>query len=284
MQKATSNQEVLRRNDSEIRQAQQNLNYFQDTLRQLQARKQQAQSSPPASRHNTGNNTPVQYGHGIPAQARSGDRDRALPAPPPSSDYDFDMDPSRSQNPQFQDSIPRPKQYSNLGLSICSSSCRSPPADHLCMCADLIKADTPHTTAKISRMLHQLEFKLQVERKYKEGIDKMVRLYQADGDKKSRMDAEAKRIESEKKIQLLQSALKRYSRLHVLDDAEEDEGTPLSSYDASIWRIQVSWQLTLVGTDVLPGESLERKENLRKPITDDKAREVLFGASQYAKR
>ncbi len=29
---------------------------------------------------------------------------------------------------------------------------------------DLIKDDTPHTTAKISRMLHQLEFKLQIEK------------------------------------------------------------------------------------------------------------------------
>ena len=45
-------------------------------------------------------------------------------------------------------------------------------------CADLIKADTPLTTAKISRMLHQLDFKLTVEKQYKEGIDKMAKLYQ----------------------------------------------------------------------------------------------------------
>ena len=43
---------------------------------------------------------------------------------------------------------------------------------------DLIKADTPLTPAKISRMLHQLDFKLTVEKQYKEGIEKMVRLYQ----------------------------------------------------------------------------------------------------------
>ena len=88
---------------------------------------------------------------------------------------------------------------------------------------DLIKADTPHTTAKISRMLHQLEFKLQVEMQYKKGIDKMAKLYQADGDKKSKADAESKRVESERKIALLQTALKRYKTLHILDDAEEDE-------------------------------------------------------------
>ncbi|EGN98034.1 hypothetical protein SERLA73DRAFT_109366 [Serpula lacrymans var. lacrymans S7.3] len=72
-------------------------------------------------------------------------------------------------------------------------------------------------------MLHQLEFKLQVELQYKKGIDKMAKLYQADGDKKSRADAESKRVESEKKIQLLQSALKRYKNLHILDDVEEEE-------------------------------------------------------------
>jgi Hr1 repeat len=88
---------------------------------------------------------------------------------------------------------------------------------------DLIKADTPHSALKIARMLHQLEFKLQVEMQYKKGIEKMVKLYQADGDKKSRADAEGKRVESEKKIQLLQTALKRYKTLHVLDAADEDE-------------------------------------------------------------
>jgi classical protein kinase C len=88
---------------------------------------------------------------------------------------------------------------------------------------DLIKAETPHTPTKISRMLHQLEFKLQVEMQYKAGIDKMAKLYQADGDKKSRADAESKKVESEKKIQLLQTALKRYKNLHILDEVVEEE-------------------------------------------------------------
>jgi classical protein kinase C len=88
---------------------------------------------------------------------------------------------------------------------------------------DLIKADTPHSAAKISRILHQLEFKLQVEMQYKKGIDKMAKLYQADGDKKSRADAESKKVESEKKILLLQSALKRYKNLHIFDVVEEEE-------------------------------------------------------------
>lgn len=72
-------------------------------------------------------------------------------------------------------------------------------------------------------MLHQLEFKHQVEMQYKKGIDKMAKLYQADGDKKSKADAESKRVESDKKIQLLESALKHYKNLHIIDDDADDD-------------------------------------------------------------
>jgi classical protein kinase C len=71
-------------------------------------------------------------------------------------------------------------------------------------------------------MLSQLEFKLSVEKQYKDGIEKMVRLYQMEGDRKSKQDAEAKRIESNQKIQLLKHSLKRYEDLHV--DIEGDAG------------------------------------------------------------
>ena len=102
-----------------------------------------------------------------------------------------------------------------------------PPPKKVYSNLDLIKADTPVTTARISRMLHQLEFKLQVETQYKKGIDKMVKLYQAEGDKKSRADAEAKRVESEKKIGLLQASLKRYKNLFIMEsEAEEPEPAP----------------------------------------------------------
>ena len=73
-------------------------------------------------------------------------------------------------------------------------------------------------------MLEQLEFKLQVENQYKKAINQMTKLYQADGDKKSRADADAKRVESDKKIQLLQVALKRYRNLHIIDDPQADDG------------------------------------------------------------
>jgi Hr1 repeat len=86
----------------------------------------------------------------------------------------------------------------------------------------LIKYDTPHLGPRIQLMLQQLEFKLSVEKQYKEGIEKMVRLYQIEGDRKSRADAESKRVESNQKIQLLKQALKRYEDLHVDMDSMND--------------------------------------------------------------
>lgn len=74
-------------------------------------------------------------------------------------------------------------------------------------------------------MLSQLEFKLSVEKQYKEGIEKMAKLYQIEGDRKSRQDAENKRIESNQKIQLLKQALKRYEDLHVdMDFGDDPDG------------------------------------------------------------
>ena len=74
-------------------------------------------------------------------------------------------------------------------------------------------------------MLSQLEFKLSVEKQYKAGIEKMVRLYDVEGDRKSRGDAEGRRIESNQKVQLLKQALKKYTDLHVdIDTADERDG------------------------------------------------------------
>ncbi|KAF8914920.1 kinase-like domain-containing protein [Mucidula mucida] len=180
---ATTNQDVLRRNDAKIRETERSLSYFEQTLTDLQARKR-LQSQPDQQRY------------GGPAS----------PQVPP-KEYDPTGHARQTSSPELsvRGSGPANKTYSNL---------------------DLIKADTPHTPAKISKMLHQLEFKLRVEMQYKLGIDKMAKLYQADGDKKSRQDAESKKVESEKKIQLLNTALKRYKNLHVLDDVVEDEVGP----------------------------------------------------------
>lgn len=52
-------------------------------------------------------------------------------------------------------------------------------------------------------------------------------LPQADGDKKSRLDAEHKRAESTQKMHLLTSALKKYKNLDVMGDLDDDEDSQL---------------------------------------------------------
>jgi hypothetical protein len=95
---------------------------------------------------------------------------------------------------------------------------------------DLIKYDTPHTAAKIQHMLQQLEFKLTVEQKYKEGMEKMGKLYQMEGDRKARAETESKRAESAQKIVLLRQALKRYGALDIdiVDEEQRDGILPLT--------------------------------------------------------
>ena len=215
IRQATSNPDVLRRNDAQIREAERSLSYFEDTLRELHARKMAQQQGRDdhvrsGSTGSAGPSIPGSPNMGRPPDGRYTGTSSA-------SEYAAragrSPDMTTAGGPPMDDSYltPKPKTYTNL---------------------DLIKADTPHTTAKISRMLHQLEYKLQVEMQYKKGIDKMARLYQADGDKKSKADAENKRYESDRKIQLLQSALKRYKTLHILDDAgdEEEEGEGASFF------------------------------------------------------
>lgn len=95
--------------------------------------------------------------------------------------------------------------------------------------ADLIKADTPYLGPRFQLMLSQLTFKLSVEKQYKDGIEKMIKLYSDEGDRKSRSDAQSRLVESNQKIQLLRQALKRYEDLHVdMDSPDIQDGKYLT--------------------------------------------------------
>ncbi|KZT11990.1 protein kinase C [Laetiporus sulphureus 93-53] len=247
LRQATNNPDVVRGADAKIREAERSLSYFEDTLRQLQSRKMmQAQQDDPSR---SGSPAPAQAGGSYSQRAgRQSDSNRVPQSPAPDgsrrsahSPQSPDMRASTGSLPNDDAyGVPKPKTYTKL---------------------DLIKADTPHTTAKISRMLHELEFKLQVEIQLKKGIDKMAKLFQADGDRRSRADAEAKKIESERKIQLLQTALKRYKTLHILDDAEEDDDPGVPG---------------VVG----PGGEGERNNNLRSKNLSGKLLVTLKGARE----
>ena len=87
---------------------------------------------------------------------------------------------------------------------------------------DLIRDNTPHLGPRIQLMLSQLQFKLDVEEKYKDGIEKIMGSYAMEGDKKTRQEAQSNRVESMQKIQLLSRALKRYRDINVDIDSASD--------------------------------------------------------------
>ncbi|KAF2204839.1 calcium-independent protein kinase C [Delitschia confertaspora ATCC 74209] len=214
MRQSTSNPAVLSRLDTQIRDGRRNIEYFEGALRDLEMRRMGSdlgsmslQSSGSGSSKKTGN-----------------------PLTPPPKDGWSSYTATETSNFDNQGG------YSNLGGGHGLMPPRAPyapprpgdgqPKRPNYSRLDLIKYDTPHLGPRIQLMLSQLEFKLSVEKQYKDGIEKMVKLYQLEGDRKSKADAEARRIESNQKIQLLKQALKRYEDLHVdiegAHDADDD--------------------------------------------------------------
>ncbi|CAO1626780.1 unnamed protein product [Sympodiomycopsis kandeliae] len=248
---ASANPEVQRQAESNIRDAQRNISYLEESLQALMNKRSSNTATPSAASSN-GRDTPNSTMQGsssysgqlgssqssftsasstsLPPGAQRGylgdassayyqqgrPGDRPLPPAPNSPGFQggYSQGPGNSPGGPGGD----PRQWQPAALNRMGTSARKNFTN-----LDLIKHDTPITTAKISRMLHQLEFKLQIERQYKQGIDKMAALYQAEGDRKSRNDAESKRVESSSKIMLLQQALKRYKQLHVMDDEDDEQ-------------------------------------------------------------
>ncbi|CAG8665510.1 154_t:CDS:2, partial [Paraglomus occultum] len=101
---------------------------------------------------------------------------------------------------------------------------------------DLIKSDTPMTTQKVSLKLHELEFKLGVERKLMEGSQKMANavVFQDPKNKKSIAEVAGKMIESKEKISLLSRSLNNYKKLYITGINDEDE---TSNDDNDIYRL-----------------------------------------------
>ncbi|KAL8904825.1 MAG: hypothetical protein Q9207_003019 [Kuettlingeria erythrocarpa] len=221
-----SNPQVQQSLDSQVREGQKNIKYLEEKLRELQERKDQIRNS-------SGSQGPLPPAHGGFSPQHRALRDAQQQGPPitppkdGSSGYlgergDFNdrgtggnmnnlsggygMMPSRAPFPPPAPGSAMPRSRPNYTK------------------LDLIKYDTPYLGPRIQLMLSQLEFKLSVERQYKDGVEKMVRLYQDDGDRKPKADAEARRIESNQKIQLLRQALKRYEDLHV--DMESSTDAP----------------------------------------------------------
>ncbi|KAK6356588.1 Serine/threonine kinase [Orbilia javanica] len=196
MRQSTDNSSVQQRLDSSIRESQSNINYLEGIIRDLQNKRMQNVSTGMDNMSLSSNNA----------------YSESPPPPPPKNQRDssHEPDPVYSSVPGGG---PRPPFAQQPGPGVHKSR---PTYSKL----DLIKYDSPHLGPRITLMLSQLEFKLSVEKQYKEGIEKMAKLYQMEGDRRSRADADSKRVESNQKIHLLKQALKRYEDLHV--DVEGD--------------------------------------------------------------
>ncbi|KAH0542023.1 hypothetical protein FGG08_003572 [Glutinoglossum americanum] len=213
MRQQTDNPSVRQRLDAQIREGRKNIGYLEERMRELQLRRM-GQSMETAAGGDS-SMSPSQY------------RGDGAPLPPPkdgrrgyegeSGGYGDPGPGGYSQQLGGGHMMPPRAPYAPPGPAAAMPKAR-PNYSKL----DLIKYDTPYLGPRIQLMLSQLEFKLSVEKQYKEGIEKMVRLYQLEGDRKSRADAESKRVESNQKIQLLKQALKRYEDLHVDMESSAD--------------------------------------------------------------
>ncbi|KAK4049323.1 Serine/threonine kinase [Microbotryomycetes sp. JL201] len=230
MRAASTNQDVVRTCEAKIRETQKTIGWFEQSLAELEQRQQPGASAGPGA--SARSSSPASVSPNL----RSMQRDLSPPHPGASPAYTPGQDRSASASSSAQ-LAPRPSRSKAQFTSL-----------------DLIKADTPLTSAKISRMLHQLEFKLHVERQYKEGIDKMAKLYLVDGDKRARRVAgillvrpspdrllfrantENKRVESRQKMILLSQALKKYKGLDVMGELGEDEDSIPEDLRANIRR------------------------------------------------
>ena len=97
-------------------------------------------------------------------------------------------------------------------------------AGYFLISTDLIKSDTPITNTKVSLKLHELEFKLGVEQKLKEGSEKMIEAVTMSNpkDRKSIQEVTVKTLESQEKLSILKRSLQKYKQLYIGETDDED--------------------------------------------------------------
>ncbi|RYP70378.1 hypothetical protein DL771_005499 [Monosporascus sp. 5C6A] len=235
MRQQTNNDGVRSRLDSQMREARRNIQFFEEKLRDLQMKRMgQGMES-----MNIGGST-------LSGRPESGEMGEGAPSPPPkdtaagfSGDRGSYGSLPYSQIGGHGDLMPPRHPYAPPGPN---SSIPKPRPNFTKL--DLIKYDTPYLGPRIQLMLSQIQFKLNVEEQYLKGVEKMVQLYGMEGDRKSKADAAARRIESKQKIQLLKQALKRYEELHI-DDMESADSPDDDSINMPNLRKPLTGQLSI---------------------------------------
>ncbi|KAI1000653.1 Protein kinase [Podosphaera aphanis] len=214
MRQQTQNEQVKTRIDTQIREGRRNIQYLEERMQELQMRKMgQDMVSLKMNPASTGPNIHVNPGvHS----------ERRVPPTPPPKDargyVDVGQTGGYSSSAGHGDLVPTKHSFAPPA----PGSATPKRANYTKL--DLIKYDTPFLGPRIQLMLTQIEFKLNVEKQYLKGVEKLVQLYAMEGDRKSRADAAARRIESTQKIQILKQALKRYEDLHI--DMESAANVP----------------------------------------------------------
>lgn len=91
---------------------------------------------------------------------------------------------------------------------------------------DLLEADTPINRAKVSLKLHELEYKVDVEKKVQEGIRNLYYILDrtsscSAADRRRKAELHEKQLECIEKMTLLQNAVKKYKDLYLGEDDDD---------------------------------------------------------------
>lgn len=84
-------------------------------------------------------------------------------------------------------------------------------------------SETPYNKPKVSLKLHELEYKLDVEKTVLKGIKGMAEVLEKSVDRRNRTDIQDKMYESMEKLSLLNSALRKYKSLYIGEGGDEDD-------------------------------------------------------------
>ncbi|OAD65961.1 protein kinase C [Phycomyces blakesleeanus NRRL 1555(-)] len=87
---------------------------------------------------------------------------------------------------------------------------------------DLLQAETPINRAKVCLKLHELEYKVDVEKKVQDGIRNLALTLDSATDRKRKSEILEKQNESHEKMGLLSNAVRKYKNLYLGDEDDVD--------------------------------------------------------------
>ncbi|KAG0175116.1 Serine/threonine kinase [Apophysomyces sp. BC1015] len=189
IRKLSKDRNVVSQCDTQIKEAQKYIDYFAEELHKVQTR-----SSRSSFNRNSSDEYPASETSHLDTPAME------LTASPVSANQDR---PPRSSSMVSVTQQER-KRYSNL---------------------DLLTSSTPYNKPKVSLKLHELEYKLDVEKKLLAGFKNMATLLDKEPsitDRRNRGEVQGQLYESIEKLSLLNRALRKYKGLYIGEGDEDD--------------------------------------------------------------